>query len=456
MNTALKTEYAPIPAKQFKATTNNKIKSFWDKELKNLGIEFESSEPGVICDVEHIGADHFIRTFQPYALDENGELLEGYVSMTIEELMQSRQQEGELIQFEVDPAKVEKFLVDTTIGLLKTRQLFSPIEVLYVAGEEAIIGGGRHRTTGIANLYRLVDGYEVIQVACMARVVSSKDEALNYIMASNASRTMTPFEKKKLAASRRGLTMVRSGDELLEKINAKLSLTDLGGTIGLYFAAEGAEQLDTTLDTLGKIGSTFVTNLTKLIKELDSKAPKVVYYWKSNDECVAATLARYALKTLVQNWEAYLDDIKETIRDRKTGKPKVDEQGNTVYSYNVSRNTSTIAKNLAEGVFASLESELKAVFTEAQKAEAEENKVKEAEKEAKQYKKQVSKLDTLEEFLSGGGINLPPEVLAQIAQAKAEAEAKAAQVAAQVAAQAEVQPHPVSEERSNQLDALLS
>lgn len=450
----LSTQYSPLKTSELKATTAKKIKGFWEQELKNLGIEFESTEPGILANVEHIGTDYFIENFQPYAWDsEVGEVFDGYEVYTLGELAASREAEQELIQFEINTAKVESFLTDAQIGLLKVRQLLSPIEVLYIKDGGAIIGGGRHRTTGLLTLFKFIDGYQDIKVAVASRHVNNKDEAINYIFASNASRNMTPFEKQKLIGARKGLSIVRDGGELLEKINSKAGLTDISGIAGFYFAAEGAEAeelVNQTPDTLGKIGKSFITAFTKLLKGIDGSAPKTVYLHKGTDgSYIASTIIKFAFNNLVQSWEAYLQEIREPIKDRKTGNQKVDETtGEPIYSINVSRNASTIATTLAEGIFSQLEDELKQVFSAAQEAEKQAQQAKLSEKQAKQAKAQAKAQDAVLDYIQSAGIDLPPEVLAQLQQKKIAAETKAAQAAAA--------PAPASDNLAADLDALLS
>lgn len=446
--------YAPLKATQLKESTNKKIKAFWDAELNNLGIKYETTEPGILATVEHIGEDWLLNKFQPYAVDGDG-VIDGYEVYTLGELSASRQVEHELIQFQVTASKVESFLNDTQIGLLKVQQLLSPIEILYIKDDAAIIGGGRHRTTGLLTLCRFIDGYKNLKVAVAPRHVANRDEAINYIFASNASRNMTPFEKEKLKGARKGLSIVRDGDELLEKVSNKSGLTDIGAIAGFYFAAEGrdAESLQgQTPDTLGKIGKSFLTNFTKLVKDVGGDAKALYLFKGTNGNLIASTIVKYAFKTLSESWDAYLDDIREPIKDRKTGEYKVDEKtGETVYSINVSRNTTHIAKTLAEGVFAVLEDDLKQIFQAVEQAEQQEKAAKEAAKEAKKAKQQVTKADNVLEYIQNAGIDLPPEVLRQIQEQKLKAEQEAAQAAA-----TPVATEQVNNDLGNQLDALLS
>jgi hypothetical protein len=445
--------YSPVKTSQLKSTTAKAIASFWENELKNLNIDYKTNEPGVVATIEHLGANYLVDKFQPYATD-NGELAEGFELYSLGELAASREHEQELIQFEVQTSKVETFLNDSKTGLLRTHHLYMPIEILRIVNDDDIIGGGRHRTTGLLTLCKFIEGYENLNVAVQVREVPSRVEALNYIQCSNGSRNMTPFEKTKLSAAASGMSVVRSGAELLEAVTPKSGLTDIGNVAGLYFASEAASAdvfVNQTPDTMGKIGKSFISNLSKQMKSIDSGADvKGAYLFESNGQLIVSALIKYAFDVLSKGWDAYLDSIKEPIKDRKTGQFKVDDNGETVYSINVSRSASHIAQQLAEGVFAELESELKQVFTSVTEAKAAEDQAKRQQKQAKQAQSQAQKADQVLDYLKSlEGVELPPEVLEQIKQQRAEAEAEAAQAAATPAPQQDASV-------AAQLDVLLS
>lgn len=442
--------YSALKNTDIKATSVTKIHKFWDSELKALGVTYSGGEPGIKATVEQVGADHFLRAFQPYALDTEGNVTEGYQIFSLGELAASKQQEAELVQFDVIHSRVDAFLCEPKMGLIATHTLYEPLLIIELPDGNVILGGGRHRTTGILTLYKLIEGWENISVACVVRQVSSIDEAVNVITASNGSRTMTATEKAQLTSARRGITVVRSADEIVEQLANLSAAADHKNVAMLYFVTRGQEELTgITNDTLGKIGNAVVGKLIKSINTLGKGAALKVLNFKGGDgNKVAKLLIEYSFDVMVEIWDALLDSIKEPIKDRKSGGNRVDENGEVVYSINVARNTASIAEDVAESVFTELEQKLKTIFDTALKAEAEAKAAAETEKVAKKATTQVKQVQSAMEYLAKMGISLTPEQEAMIAATKAEAEAKAKQLADQ--------PVQGSSALNSELEALLS
>ena len=427
--------YSALKNTELKSTSVTKLHKFWDAELKNLGVTYNGGEPGIKAQVEQIGADHFMRTFQPYAIDSNGDVTEGFQVFSLGELAASKEAEAELVQFDVISSRVDSFLTDTKLGLIATHTLYEPLLIIELPDGNPILGGGRHRTTGLLTLYKLIEGWENISVACVVRPVASIDEAVNVITASNGSRTMTATEKAQLTSARRGITVVRSADEIIEQLDKLTAAADHKNVAMLYFVTRAQDELTgVTNDTMGKIGNAVVGKLIKSINTLGKGAALKVLNFKGSDgNKVARLLIEYSFDVMVETWDALLDSIKEPIKDRKSGGNRVDENGEVVYSINVARNTSSIAEDVAESVFAELEGKLSTVFDSAVKAEAEAKAAAETQKVAKKATTQVKQVESVMDYLVNMGISLTPEQQAMIAATKAEAEAKAAALANQPA-----------------------
>jgi hypothetical protein len=441
--------YSSLKNTELKATSVTKIHKFWDAELKSMGVTYTGGEPGVKATIEQIGADHFLRAFQPYALDSDGAVTEGYQVFSLGELAESKQQEAELVQFDVISSRVDAFLTEPKMGLIATHTLYEPILVVELPDGNAIIGGGRHRATGLLTLYKLIEGWQDISVACVVRQVNSIDEAVNVITASNGSRTMTATEKAQLTSARRGITVVRSADEIVEQLNNLTAAADHKNVAMLYYVTRGQDELTgITNDTLGKIGNAVVGKLIKSINTLGKGAALKVLNFKGGDgNKVARLLIEYSFDVMVETWDALLDSIKEPIKDRKSGGNRVDEFGEVVYSINVARNTASIADDVAESVFAELEAKLATIFDTALKAEAEAKAAAETQKVAKKATTQVKQVESAMDYLAKMGISLTPEQEAMIQATKAEAEAKAKQLADQ--------PAQGSSVLNSELEALL-
>jgi hypothetical protein len=440
--------YAPLTNAAIKSTTVTLLSKFWDAQLKAMGVTY-SGEPGIRATIEHIGQNHFVETFQKYAYSE-GEIAPGFELYTLGELAASRQAESELVQFEVNPARVEKFLGDAQMGLLKVFTLLEPLLVLNLPEDVFIVGGGRHRLTGFLTLYKVIEGWEDINIAVRTRDVATIDEAVHLITASNGSRAMSSTEVAQLKAATRGISVVRSPEEILEQLANRETLTDYKNIAMLYFVAKGNASpvlSGNTGDTMGKLGNNIIAKIASRLNTFGKGAALEILKFTQNGSKVAQMIIEYSFELMEMDWEAQLDAIKEPIKDRKSGSFKVDENNNTLFSYNVARNVTTIAANVVESVFTQLEDQLHLVYTAATKAKAEEKAAKEGAKVAKAATATVNKAQSALDYLNSMGVTLTPEQQAAIAQLKAEAEAKIAETA--------TMPEPGTERFTSELDALL-
>jgi hypothetical protein len=127
-------------------------------------------------------------------------------------------------------------------------------------------------------------------------------------------------------------------------------------------------------------------------------------------------------------WVDLVESIKEPIKDRKNGELKLDANGEVMYSINVARNTTHIAQEVAESVYAQLEGSLKSIFSQAEALAAEAKAQKEGAKVAKQAQAKVAQTQSVKEYMQAMGITLTPEQEQLMEQAAAEAREKAAQV----------------------------
>ena len=442
------TTYPALTNASIKSTTVTLLSKFWDAQLKQLGITY-SGEPGIRATVEHIGANHFVETFQRYAY-EDGEIAPGFELYTLGELAASRQAESELVQFEVSTTRVEKFLGDVSLGLLKTLTLLEPLLVLNLPEDVFIVGGGRHRLTGLLTLYKVIEGWQDINVAVRTRDVSTVDEAVQLIKASNGSRAMTTTEVAQLTAATRGISVVRSPEEILEQLANRSTLTDYKNVGMLYFVAKGnasTELSGNTGDTMGKVANAIIAKLATRLNQLGKGAALKVFSFVKDDKKVVQLFIEYAFDLMESDWDSIVDTIKEPIKDRKSGSFKVDENNNTLYSINVARNVATIASTVTESLLNQLEDVIPAIYDAATKAEADAKAAKESSKAVKQATQQVSKVDSALEYLQAMNIALTPDQLAVIEQMKAEAQTKIAEAA--------TMPAPDTERFTSELDALL-
>lgn len=429
MNT-VSTTYNALKNSELKSTTNAKVRNFWESELKRMGVAYTGGEPGVVAPIEMVGSDHFIETFQKYAVDPDGGTLEGYEVYTLGELSASKEAENDLVQFEIVTSKVEGFLTDAKLGLLVKRELIMPIELLDME-HGFIIGGGRHRTTGLLTLYKGIEGWEGIKVAVKMRTIRSIDDAASYIMASNGSRSMTTTERAQITNIRRGISVERDPIELLQQLNKFETLTDFKSIAMLYFVSRASESevlSGYTNDTLGKLGSAVINNVAKLLKAIDTSAPKEVLNFTHNGEKVVSMITKYSFDVLEGTWNDLLESVKEPIKDRKTGDVKLDANGEVMYSIEVARNTVHIAKDVAEAVYAQLEGSLKSIFSQAEALVAEAKAKKEGAKAAYQARAKVNQTQSVKEYMQAMGITLTSEQEQLMEAAAAEAREIAAQV----------------------------
>lgn len=442
VQSAASDKYTALRGNQLKATTVSKIEKFWTSAVKNLNADWKSSEPGLLCSVELVGKYFLVDQLQPYAtagkMRDGGELVEGFELFSLAELANSKAAERELVQFDIIPTKVESFLTATDNGLLKINHFIMPIEVLRTSDGTEIIGGGRHRTTALLTLCKYCEGWENLVVACRVRDVKTTDEAVAYITASNGSRSMTTTEKAMLKAAKQGITVVRSGDELLESMEKFDSLTDIKRVASLFFVSKAAEEYDAfasahpevssvTNDTMGKFGSSILNNVSNLMKKFGKSAPKdiltseVAVDDNGNTARMSAVLTEYAYRVLRDTWAELVDSVKQAKISRKTGEPETDADGNIIYQYPVARSTSSIAKDVAESIFAELEATFAEAYSSEQQRKKAEKQAKEAEKEAKQAQSAAKEAERVAQYIQSLGVNMPPEMAEALEQAKAQA-----------------------------------
>ena len=424
--------YTGLKSTELKDSQRSVLAKNWGKVLSNMGLPIVTD-----ITVDLLGTDWFYDTYQSDVtpVTEDGLLSEGYQFFKMGELADSRRNEAELVQFDVTPSKAANVLFDPTLGMLKTQQLYQHIEIGQV-NDEYIVIGGRHRLTAILTLLKKVEGWEDMNIVCRVLPVVSVDAAINMILASNGSRSMTATEKTLLKSARSGLTTALAPEELLSSTVKSDSLTDHKRASLLYFvtAAESESELaNVTADSLGKIGNAYLGNIAKLIEGLQKGGSKLVLNFKHEGQKVVAMLIEYGFTVMTQTWQDILTDIAVPVIDRKTGKVRVDDTTlEPVMSINIARSTARIAQLVADNVYNALEDELKAVLSTANEQEAQNKKAKMAEKITKTAATQAQQATNIAEFLKNSNFAVPPELIAQL-EAKAKEAAKEAQEAAKLA-----------------------
>jgi hypothetical protein len=140
MTTHIADRYSKIASKDLKTTTQKRLTKFWQDELKRRSIPYQYNTDGKLVTAEQLG-EHFISE----VLVWDGCLNEKTEYVTLGELAASREDEQDVVQFEVNPANVEKLIANTNDGILN-QPLYRLIEIVYLPNSDRFaIGGGRHR-----------------------------------------------------------------------------------------------------------------------------------------------------------------------------------------------------------------------------------------------------------------------------------------------------------------------
>lgn len=432
----LSDHYTKIPANQLKATTRSKLNKFWQEELKRRSLPFQYDTDGKLATVEQLG-ENFIEK----VLTWGGAITENTEYVTLGELAASRENEQDVIQFEVQPSLVEK-LISGTDGLLKT-PLYRLVEVVYLPGSDMFaIGGGRHRVTALLTILSPVEGWENMLVPVNVQRAKTLTEFVNYVQLSNTTRSMTATEKTQIATAAKGykINVFSDAEDIYQRAEKAETVTDLkqiSRLLGVAYLTECDNIMawNPTQNTLGDIG---YKTFTKVAKALDGiqKGTSKYLTTKLPEGHVYRGVMENALKVVANNWDTFLDPVEglgiaKPKTKRGSSVPETDEEGNTIWEYNLSRYApEAIAEHVCELIVSKLGDKLVQLANDQKALEAQAKQAKQKQKAASSIEKEIENLRKGVANLESMGIAVPSDMLKQIEAKEAELQAKAEKLSA--------------------------
>ena len=415
--------YAPLDIKEeLRESTGKALYKYWSDACQRLGLNYKFDTDGYLLDLETLGSGYLIEN-----VIWPGTLPEEYSQdnlVTLGQLMQSRDSESNLFQFQVNPKLVEKILVDKDHGLLKGNRLFEPIEIVKLPNsEQFIIGGGRHRLVALLTMFKVIRNFEHLQVYVNVKYAKSNLEVASVVELSNTSRAMTRTEVSMLGSAARGenLTIFSSPEEFFaraRKMTHTADLKDLSRRLWVSLLQDTAVESATTANAIGDLGYGFVN---KLCRALNSQ------YGRNADRCILLVretsegeqqvfeaLTRSVTDTLINNWSAYLQEIREPVLNRATREQKSDADGNPLFTLNIARNANYIAQMLCDVIMSDVGESLgQIVDSQRQKAEAEKAVKKENDRVAA-INKSIATLEGMINQFEDMNFNVPTDMREQI------------------------------------------
>ena len=440
--------YAPLVIDDDLAErTKKKLLQYWDKTCQQLGLDYKFQPDGYLLDVDTIGTDFLINNVQFAGNMPADEITEDNV-VTLGELMRSRELEKDLFQFQINPKNVEKLLMDKDHGLLTGSKLMRPIQVVNLPNsEQFVIEGGRHRLVALLTLFKVIRGYEHLQVYVTRTFAKSLTEIASLVQLSNTSRTMTRTEVSMLKASTTGGPTIFSDPAEFfaraRKMTRTTDLKDLSRRLWVALLDDTQVENDTTANAIGDIGYAFTNKLCRALNNMYDKGADgillMVRDTPKGEQQVFEALTKGAADTLVNNWKSYLQEIKEPVftygADRQH---KVDADGNPIYRINIARNTGTIAQMLVDVLMADVADSLgQLVASQRQKAK-QEKQVKAESARVAGINKTLSNLDGMAEQFKNMGISIPADLQQQMEAKRAELRTELGNTDAQPVEQDEV------------------
>lgn len=416
--TALSTVYSPLTTQQLKVPVQKALTKFWTEAIKSRKLAFQVDAEGKHSSVDTLGIDFIKETF----IWEGG-INEETMEVSLGELSDSREQEQDLVQFEVNPANVEKLLTGTEQGLLKGHKLMKLIEIVYLPNSDQwIVGGGRHRLVTLLTIMKQTYGAERMLVPVSVYRARTTQEVVEYIKASNTSRTMTQTEKTqlKLAAQGSKLQVFSSADEIFEQARGAKTLTALKDLCRMAFASilgESAVGNETTINAMGDIGASFFTKLTSGLNAHAKKTAEALLVILPNGQ-VFELVVKQATEHLIKDWASFKSMI--TV---DTGKKNAD--GAPIIECNISRSGPKVfGKELADFILADVGAKLAEISQQQQAAVEGAKKAKAAESEQEKLRKQIAALDNSLATFKSIGAPVPTEMVASVEESKARLQAQ--------------------------------
>lgn len=406
--------YSALKSSDLKVTTQKALNKMWTDHLNRLEIPFQRDSEGNFADVGQLGtsylAEHFIWTGLYLGEDEVTP------TVTLGELAESREAESDLVQFEVQPTRVEKILTGTKDGLVKGHKLMQLIEVVYLPGSnQFIIGGGRHRTVALLTLVKGIEGWEDFEVPVLAYQAKTIGEVAAYIQASNGSRSMSTTEKAMVdfAGSGTALTVFSDAEDFFVKAKKERTvsgLKKLARLAGASLLRETVVDRDTKLNTMGDIANSYFGKLCRELNDRYGKGTDKIMLAESEDgQQVFEAVLTEGMNLLVNNWEDVLEEIKE-VKTLRGGGIATDENGEPIYTCNIARKSTSIAEYLVESVV----EKVGPFLAEMRKGQIAEEQAQKAEKAAHSKVKQLQNMLQNFEAIAAMGVTLTPEQKAEM------------------------------------------
>lgn len=254
---------------------------------------------------------------------------EGLVAVKLGELINSFHNDDmyKLRQFDVINTKVVSLLDK----IVKAHRLYEPIELAFIDDiYNPVFLSGRHRANAICCLFSYIENWEELEIYVKLHKFNTCAELAAHIESRNGSRAMSSQERTNLWFATQGYDISES-DTIFEA--CKKGVAVLPKVMNAYFVtALDAEKdklsiTETTCGLMGQKVASYVktllpANLRKFLKDPES----------------AKAIADTCLDTIVENW----DELRRLCEIKQ-----VDKNGETVVSYNVSRNLNKIAKPVA-------------------------------------------------------------------------------------------------------------
>ena len=451
--------YAPLNVREeLRESTGKALYKYWSDACQRLGLNYKFDADGYLLDLDTLGSGYLIENvIWPGALP-TGEYSEDNL-VTLGELMRSRDSESNLFQFQVNPKLVEKILVDKDHGLLKGNRLFEPIEIVKLPhSEQFIIGGGRHRLVALLTMFKVIRNFEHLQVYVNVKYAKSNLEVASVVELSNTSRAMTRTEVSMLGSAARGenLTIFSSPEEFFtraRKMTHTSELKDLSRRLWVSLLQDTVVESATTSNAIGDLGYGFVNKLCRALNsQYDRNADRCILLVRETSEGaeqVFEALTRSVCDTLVNNWSAYLQEIREPVLDRVTREQKSDADGNPLFKLNISRNVNYIAQMLCDVIMSDVGESLGQLVKGQREKDAVEQAAKKESNRVAAINKSISTLEGMINQFETMDITVPTDMREQI-------EAKRAELREEIAKSSDVVPVDDNVTVDEELTSLLA
>ena len=412
------------------ARTKKALMVFWDKTCQQLSLDYKFGPDGYLLDVDTLGVDFLLNNVQ-FSGNMSDEVNDGsYNLVTLRDLMNSRELEKDLFQFQINPKGVEKLLMDKDHGLLKGSRLMSPIKIVNLPNsEQFVIESGRHRLVSLLTMFKVIKGYENLLVYVDRTQAKSLTEIASLVQLANTSRTMTRTELSMLHASAKGgPTIFSDPSEFFaraRKMTRVADLKDLSRRLWVSLLADTVIEEATTANAIGDIGYAFTNKLGRALTNMYNKGADsillLVRETPTGEQQVFEALTRSSAKTLVDNWNSYLMEIREPVFTYGANRThKVDADGNPMFRTNIARSTSRIAEMLVDVLMADVADSLGQIVA-SQREKVKQEKIEKAETaRVAGLTRTMANIDGMAEQFTSMGMEIPADLLRQIETKKAE------------------------------------